>query len=288
MIHVPIFSGQACFVDETIVGLFIVILVHRVMRCDEWTDMGGTHRAFLTTHWSLIDDIQAGQDKDRALIGLLLQRYWKPVYCYLRRKGCDNEEAKDLTQGYFHEVVLGRQLVQRADESKGRFRSFLLHALNQYVINQRAKQTAAARIPKHKLVSFEGIDLSELPQDMSECDPDASYNYAWVSALLDQVLSALRKSCREDSLQTHWEMFNARVVRPILDGTAAPALAEICARLGIEDTRQASNMIITIKRRFRETLRRHIRNTVISADQVDEELDEIIKFLPESAQDFSK
>lgn len=141
--------------------------------------MGGTHRAFLTTHWSLIDHIQAGEDRDRALINLLLQKYWKPVYCYLRRKGYDNEEAKDLTQGFFHEVVLSRSLVLRADPSKGRFRSFLLHALNQYVINQKNKQTAGTRIPPEKLVSLESMDLSELPQDMSESEPDTSFNYVW-------------------------------------------------------------------------------------------------------------
>ena len=257
------------------------------MRYENRTDMGGMHRAFLTTHWSLIDRIQADEDKDRALINLLLQRYWKPVYCYLRRHGRDNEEAKDLTQGFFHEVVLGRSLVLRADPSKGRFRSFLLHALNQYVINQGAKKTAGTRIPQEKLVSLEGIDPSELPPDMAESEPDVCYNYAWVSALLDQVLAAVKSSCYQEGLQRHWEAFHARVVRPILEGTTAPALGEICVRLGIQDARRASNMIVTVKRRFRETLRRHIRTTVVSEEQVDEELDEILRSVPEGAQDFS-
>jgi hypothetical protein len=88
-------------------------------------------------------------------------------------------------------------------------------------------------------------------------------------------------------LQTHWELFHARIVEPILTGTTAPPLSEICTRLGVEDTRRASNMMITVKRRFRETLMKHIRNTVISTDQVDEELDEIIRFLPKSAQDLT-
>jgi RNA polymerase sigma-70 factor (ECF subfamily) len=257
------------------------------MRSDDRTDMGGTHEAFLTTHWSLIDNIQAGHDKDRALIKLLLQRYWKPVYCYLRRKGFNNEDTKDLTQGFFHEVVLNRQLIQRSDQAKGRFRSFLLHAVNQYIINQRAKQTATIRIPRDKLVSLESIDPSELPEDMSACEPDASYNYAWVSALLDQVLAAVKQSCSEEGLQTHWEFFNARIIEPILTGEPIPPLSDICTHLGVEDTRRASNMIITVKRRFREMLRKHIRNTVISTDQVEEELDEIISFLPKSAQDFT-
>jgi len=257
------------------------------MRSDDRTDMGGMHEAFLTTHWSLIDDTQAGHDKDRALIKLLLQRYWKPVYCYLRRRGFNNEDAKDLAQGFFHEIVLKRQLVQRSDQAKGRFRSFLLHALNQYIINHRAKQTATIRIPQDKLVSLDTIDSSDLPEDMSACEPDASYNYAWISALLDQVLAAVKQSCSEEGLQTHWEILHARIVEPILTGAPATSLSEICTRLGIEDTRQASNMIITVKRCFREMLRKLIRNTVISSDQVDEELDEIIRFLPKSAQDFT-
>jgi hypothetical protein len=101
------------------------------------------------------------------------------------------------------------------------------------------------------------------------------------------VLATVKSSCYQEGLRTHWEVFHARVVRPILDGTAAPALSEICIRLGIEDARRASNMIVTIKRRFREALRRHIRTTVVSDAQVDEELDEILQFLPEGAQDFS-
>jgi DNA-directed RNA polymerase specialized sigma24 family protein len=257
------------------------------MHSDDRTNMGGMHEAFLTTHWSLIDSIQAGHDKDRTLIKLLLQRYWKPVYCYLRRKGFNNEDAKDLTQGFFHEIVLRRQLVQRSDQAKGRFRSFLLHALNQYIINQRAKQTATIRIPRDKLVYLEIMDPSDLPEDMSACEPDTSYNYAWVSALLDQVFAAVKQSCCEEGLQTHWELFHAWVVEPILTGAPAPPLSEICTHLGVEDTRRGSNMMITVKRRFREMLRKSIRNTVISTDQVDEELEEIIRFLPKSAQDFT-
>ena len=257
------------------------------MRCDNKTDMGGVHEAFLTTHWSLIDNIQAGHDRDHALISLLLRRYWKPVYCYLRRKGYNNEESKDLTQGFLHEVVLNRKLVQRSDQAKGRFRSFLLHALNQYVINQNVKQTARIRIPKEKLVSLENIEQSELPQDLSAYEPDAAYNYTWVSVLLDQVITDVKRGCNEEGLKTHWEIFHARIVQPILDGTTAPPLNEICAHLGIEDTRRGSNMIVTVKRRFRETLRRHIRNSVISKNEVDDELEEILRFFPKSAQDFT-
>jgi RNA polymerase sigma-70 factor (ECF subfamily) len=285
--HVVASIGETAPVDATAGEPFKKALSQTIMRYDDRTSMGGTYRVFLTTHWSLIDHIQAGEDRDRALINLLLERYWKPVYCYLRRKGWANEAAKDLTQGFFHEVVLNRELVLRADRSKGRFRSFLLHALNQYVINQNEKETSRMRIPRNKMVSLECIDSSEFPQDMSGFKPDASYNYAWVSVLLDRVLAAVKKGCCDEGLRKHWDVFHARVVQPILDGAAAPTLRQICAEMGIEDARHASNMIITVKRRFRQTLRRQIRTTVVSDDEVDEELEEIVRFLPEGAQDFS-
>ena len=131
------------------------------------TNMGGNQQAFLTTQWSLIEDIQAGKDQDQALIGFLLKQYWKPVYCYLRCKGCGNEEAKDLCQGFFHEVVLNRNLVNRADQSRGRFRSFLLHALKQYAGHQDLKERALKRIPKEKLASLDTVEEPSLPASVA-------------------------------------------------------------------------------------------------------------------------
>ncbi len=145
------------------------------MRDHDMTSMGGQENASLTTHWSLIEEVKTDQDKDRALIGLLLQRYWKPVYCYVRRKGFANEQAKDLTQGFFHEVVLNRHLIGRADRSKGRFRSLILHALNQYIVDEGRKESALKRIPKDKLVSLDVADPSQLPQMISELDAEQSF-----------------------------------------------------------------------------------------------------------------
>jgi RNA polymerase sigma-70 factor (ECF subfamily) len=121
------------------------------MAYPDQTGMGGAQQAFLTTQWSLIENIQDGKDQDKALIGFLLKQYWKPVYCYLRCKGHENEQAKDLTQGFSHEVVLNRDLVGRADQSRGRFRSFLLHALKQYAGKQGLKERSPIITPGCRL-----------------------------------------------------------------------------------------------------------------------------------------
>jgi DNA-directed RNA polymerase specialized sigma24 family protein len=244
------------------------------------TDMGGTGYVFLTTRWSLIDGIQSAGDKDKALISRLLTRYWKPVYCYLRRKGHGNEDAKDLTQGFFHDVVLNRNLVQRADQGKGRFRAFLLHALDQYLVNEKSKQTAQKRHPRGRLVSLDTSELPVLPETISELTPEDSYNYAWLSELLERVLAEVEEECRQDGLDVHWQVFRDRVVQPILEDSEPPSLGEVCQRYGLEDEKKASNMAITVKRRFQTRLRRHVRDTVTTEDEVEDELQEILQYLP--------
>jgi len=243
------------------------------------TDMGGNGYVFLTTRWSLIDGIQA-ENKDKALIGRLLERYWKPVYCYLRHRGLDNELAKDLTQGFFHEIVLNCHLIERADQKKGRFRTFLLHALDQYVINEKNKKMAGKRHPKGELVPLDIADMAELPKMSSSWTPEDYYNYAWLSELLEQVLSEVEAGCQEDELDLHWQIFTDRFLDPILSNTAAPSLRELCTKYNIESEKKVSNMAITVKRRFQAILSRHIRNSVSAEDEVSDELNEIMQYFP--------
>lgn len=257
------------------------------MRYDDQTDMGGTREAFLTTQWSYIDGIRAGQDKDKVLIGHLLGRYWKPVYCYLRRKGYDNEQSKDLTQAFFHEVVLNRDFVQRADQAKGRFRSFLLHALNQYVTKQGLKERALKRIPKEKLVSLDLVEPPPvLPKGIANSTAEESYHYTWVSAMLEQVLSDVEAECRKQGMQIHWNLFHARIVQPILGNEPPPSITGLCETYGINDAKKVSNMIITVKRRFQTMLMQYVRSTVLSDGQANEEMKDLLQFFPKTAQHF--
>jgi len=248
------------------------------------TEIGGSAQAFLTTHWTLIDKIQRDQDEDRALIGLMLERYWKPIYCYLRRKGYDNEHAKDLTQGFLHEIVLNRRLIQKADQSRGHFRTLLLTALNRYLINVKKRETARGRIPPEKLVSLEVVNPPELSGMMTESSPDEVYDYMWLSALLDQVLSAVQASCVQDGLHIHWLVFEERVIGPILQDTAPPSLTDLCEKFSIQNVKKVSNMIVTVKRRFHAALKEYVRTTVASDQQAQEELAEIMHFFSSDAQ----
>jgi DNA-directed RNA polymerase specialized sigma24 family protein len=224
------------------------------MKHKDQTDMGGSRELFLTTHWSLIENIQQHTDKERFLIGLLLERYWKPVYCYLRRKGYPNEEAKDLTQGFFHEIVLNRHLVERADSSKGRFRSFLLHALDQFLIDRIRRESTKNHIPKEKLVPFDITNPPELPQTILERSPKDCFEYTWKSELLERTLAQVQAHCEQQGLQTHWHLFRDKVLEPTLNNKESEPMKVVAARYGITSESTAFNMLLTVKRCFKATI----------------------------------
>jgi len=243
-----------------------------------YTDIGGNGNKFATTKWTAIGKIRSNEAGRRDLIGDLLKKYWKPVYCYLRRKGYDNEEAKDLTQGFFHEVVLGRELVQQADKAKGRFRTFMLLSLERYLKSVHRKKTAQKRIPENKIVQLEFTDPADLPDPVDGLSSGDCFNYAWISALLDRILEEVESECRKDGMAVHWELFHTRIVEPIINHTPPASLAEICKKHGVKDQTKASNMIVTVKRRFQAALKRHLLESVSSDTEINSELREIMQF----------
>ncbi len=240
--------------------------------------------AFATTRWTEILEAQSEDEPDRlAALGVLLGRYWKPVFCYLRSRGHDREAAKDMTQRFFQEVLLGRGLVQRADRAKGRFRTFLLRALEQYAVDVRRAETAKRRMPEGGLVSLEEIDWLNVPEPIHCRTPAEVFDYAWASALLDHVLAEVEEGCRETGNHVHWDIFRERILQPILHNTEPPSIPQLCKKYRIPERARASHMILTVKRRFRVTLRRHVRQMVDSEEETDEEMAHLVKVFSRSS-----
>lgn len=242
--------------------------------------MGGQVSRFTHTAWTQILAVRT-QDSEhkRAIRDALLGRYWRPVYAYLRRKGRGNEEAKDLTQEFFTEVVLERELLEKADPAKGRFRTFLLTALDNFVHNERRAAEAKKRMPEGGLAR---LDAMIAPEDLcpgGEATPEEAFVYGWALQLLNEVIAAVEEGCREDGKGTHWEVFRRTWLDPLLLGTDPAPLADLCEELGIEGIRRASNMNVTVKRRFKTALCVRIRDLVNSDDEVEQEIRELIRIL---------
>jgi hypothetical protein len=250
------------------------------MKADKYTSIGGAKRTFGATCWTAIEAIGSNDDAaSKALVGDFLRAYWKPVYCYLRHKGYNSEKAKDLTQGFFHEVVLGRELIQRADRAKGRFRTLLLRALDHYLVSEHRKEIAQKRIPQDKIIFLEDSTFGELPEAAGNLDSDEVFHYAWVCELLDRMLEEVETECRQSAMAVHWDMFNDRVLHPILASAEPLGLEELCRKYGVDETTKVSSMIFAVKRRFQAAAKRLLRESVASEHEIDEEMLELMKFL---------
>lgn len=246
--------------------------------------MGGAIESFTTTHWTELREMGSMDHVRRKLMtDFLIGRYWKPVYCYLRHKGFANDSAKDMTQDFFCEIVLEKGLFSRADQAKGRFRTFLLTALDHYVIDTHRIRSAQKRKPRGDVKSLDHIDeMPDLPADRIQASPDQVFCYAWASSLLDDVLATVESECRGAGKITHWWVFRDRVLGPIMEDSDATSMAEICQKYGIERESQASNMIVTVKRRFKAALADRLRMHVSTEAEVGDELSDLLEILSDS------
>jgi RNA polymerase sigma-70 factor (ECF subfamily) len=245
--------------------------------------MGGMESKLPETRWSLILGART-QDQTRLRLCMenLANAYWKPIYCYLRRRGFDNEEAKDLTQDFFYGFILEGKLLQTADKELGCFRQLLSTALKRFVSNVKRDKSRQIRAPKGGVVPL-STDLSNIDIPASEATPEQAFKYAWVSNLLDQILAETKKQCYESGQQVHWQVFHRKVLAPILEDAKDISMKEISQIYGLEDANQANSRIVTVKRRFARILNRRLRDLGGSDVQAEAEFEEIMRFLSEKS-----
>ena len=235
---------------------------------------------FPSTHWSAILNART-QDQTRRRLATesLIAGYWKPVYCYLRGRGYGNEEAEDLTQDFFCEFFLRAKLLQTADRKIGRFRQLLLTALKRFAGNAERDRKRKKRAPAGGILSFSSPTLAGMDLPEAAAAPEAAFYYAWITDLLDQVLTEVKEQYRSSGMARHWDVFQLKVLAPILENAEDLSLKRICQRCGVTTEGQAANMLITVKRRFRSVLKRRLRNLVRSEAEAEAEFREIFRFL---------
>ncbi|MFC1764011.1 RNA polymerase sigma factor [Planctomycetota bacterium] len=244
------------------------------------TRTGGSNHWFQTTQWSEIRQLRQSEESlHHKLLESLLTKYWTPVFWYIRKQGYTHDKAKDITQDFFHEVVLGRKLFENAWQDKGRLRSFLLIAVKRYLISTKRKQFAQKRNPENYLISLDRIDL---PEPATEDNPDQAFAHAWAAELLDKTLEALCEMHTHADKQIQWALFCERILNPAFKNTKPPTFQELCKKYNIETETKASNMVTTVKRRFQSTLRKYLRESVGSDEDVDDELMALVRIFSQS------
>src|SRR6266567_1436787 len=148
---------------------------------------------FTTTHWSVV--IAAGKsDTPQAAEALekLCRTYWYPIYAYLRRRGCGEQDAQDLTQGFFAQL-LERRSIQGVERAKGKFRSFLLASLNYFMADERDRANAQKRGGGRQVLSLDAQEAEQRyrVEPADERSSDKLFERRRAMTLLDQVLARL-------------------------------------------------------------------------------------------------
>jgi len=246
-----------------------------------------TNAGFATTAWGMIVDARG----DRHVLERLLRLYWAPVYAFIRRRGFSSHDASDLTQDFLVSVVLGRDLLSKADPKRGRFRSFLKQALRNYLIDRYRSGRLKAAIDQAVPLGEHGGSVAETAGPVRAVDGaeptahtaaeeiDGVFDRQWASTLVQIALERLEDSLRADQMSAHWLAFDTNVAGPALRATAPLPLDELSRRLRLPDAETASNMIQTVKRRFRRTLQDVVAETVSSPHEVDAELRDLLTLL---------
>jgi RNA polymerase sigma-70 factor (ECF subfamily) len=240
------------------------------------TEPAGRAAAFVTTRWSVV--LAAGRsDTTRAQAALekLCRAYWYPLYAYARRRGYTVEDAQDLTQEFFARV-LEHHWLARADQAKGRFRTFLLTAMERFLANEWAKVRALKRGGGRRNIPIQ-LDTAETRYGVEPADtrtPEQSFEQQWALSLLEEVVNQLEAEFRA---RNQADLF--AVLKPCLVGQReSQPYAELAANLGMEEG-AVKVAVHRLRQRYRELLRAEISNTVASPGEVDAEMRHLFNVL---------
>jgi RNA polymerase sigma-70 factor (ECF subfamily) len=233
---------------------------------------GGRH--FCTTHWSLV--VASGQvdsDKARAALEELCRVYWFPVYCYVRKKVHDWHEAQDLTQTFFS-LLIARNDFGALNPAKGRFRAYLLTALNHFLANHWDHTRRLKRGGGQVLFSWDATAAEERfrLEPASNATPERIFDQRWLETLLARVLSRL-----QEESQSEQGRFDELKVYLVDDRGTVP-FATMAERLGISEA-AVKGVVRRMRARYREFFREEVAKTVSGPEELDREIRELLASL---------
>ena len=233
--------------------------------------------SFNTTHWSIVLACADGSDSERAQEALasLFQTYWYPLYAYVRRRGYNEHDAEDIVQAFclhLHE----KHAVAKADRARGKFRTFLLSSLQNFLAHEKERAGAQKRGGGRELVRLDA-DEAEARYDREPADsvtPETIFEKRWAHALLDQTVSDLRADFILRGKQRLFDGLSSFLTADLRETSYQTAADQLGLPLSAIKT-----TVHRLRRDYRSKLREQIARTVSSPDEIDDELNHLRKIL---------
>ena len=240
-----------------------------LMSTDDTRDAAPQDGVFRTTHWSVVLAAQDGQGgtTSRAL-ETLCRAYWYPLYVFVRRRGHDAADAQDLTQEFFAHL-LQRDFLRNVAREKGRFRSFLLAALKNFLATEWRRESAAKRGGGRVFVSWEDLQAEEryAGEAAEESVPERLYDRRWALTVMQQAMARLREEFVATGKNRQFDRLKPFLSR---EGTRED-YAAVAGQLQV--TPGAVTVAVhRFRRRYGELVRAVVAETVAGPDEVEDEL----------------
>ncbi len=211
---------------------------------------------------------QRGSENAEEALAKLCAAYWYPLYVFIRRRGYGVHEAQDLTQDFFARL-LQKNFLQAVDRQKGKFRTFLLASLKNFLANDWNRQQTIRRGKQFSFVSWddETIENRYAQESSHQLDAERLFERSWAFMVLEKVMQELK---REYVAAGKTELFTTVQVYLSGEKNRVP-YAEVMATLNMSES-AVKMSVLRLRRRFAALLRAEIAQTVTSPTEVDEEV----------------
>jgi DNA-directed RNA polymerase specialized sigma24 family protein len=236
--------------------------------------------SFASTHWSIVAQ-SALTDAPEATNALaqLCEMYWPPIYSFIRRRGYAPSDAQDLTQSFFA-YFLRTKAYSRTDRLQGKFRSFLLASVKNFLADNWDRGQAIRRGGGYRFVSLDQGKAESFYDMASASDSTAEdlFELRWAKSLTAGALDSLRQELHAEGKDQLFEQ-----LKPFLTGgDVLPSYDEASARTGLPRATVKTH-VYRLRQRYREIVRREVARTVSSPHEIDEELHYLCNILVQGA-----
>ena len=230
---------------------------------------------FATTRWSVV--LAAGaHDSPQAAEALeqLCRTYWYPLYAYVRRRGHEPEDAKDLTQAFFARL-LEKHYLADVDPRRGKFRSFLLASLNHFLADEWGRAQAQKRGGGHTIISLDDASTEDRfrLEPVDELDAEKIFERRWTLTVLEQTTTRLRAEFVSADKVRQFEQ-----LQEFLLGDKGSSYADAAAHLQMSEG-AVRVAVHRMRLRFRELFREEIAHTVATEGEIEEEIQHMFAVL---------
>lgn len=235
---------------------------------DPFTEIGGAARQLPTTSHTALSSIRGADPVRRnAELERLAQLYWKPVYALIRRAWAStNEDAKDLTQDFFAEVVLRDGFAERYSPERGSFRAYLKGALRNFLSKQSRDASREKRGGGVQPVSLQirEADLQEVVPDDQTLRPEEAFDRTWRTVVLGRATQLLEARLAAQGKGAYFQVFRRYDLEPAEGEVSYEALAREL-RLSVDDVK---NYLTRSREEFRRAVRTVLCESVASPEDL--------------------